>query len=142
MEDYKKKYENALEWIKDIYPTLEGAAKEDAEHYFPELRESEDERILKIIKKTLISYNRGIILGSLSARDIVDCLAWLEKQSGKKFPSLSESVDSNSIEYTRTDTFIEKACGWLNNLFTNDLPITETAREDLLNDFRSYMKGE
>ena len=39
-------------------------------------------------------------------------------------------------------TMIEKACEWLNDLLTNDLPITKTAREDLLNDFRNYLKGE
>ena len=43
--DYKEKYEKALEWMKSIYPTMQGSDKEDAEHYFPELAESEDERV-------------------------------------------------------------------------------------------------
>lgn len=47
--DYKEKYEKALEWMKSIYPTMQGSDKEDAEHYFPELTESEDERIRKIL---------------------------------------------------------------------------------------------
>ena len=37
--DYKKKYEEALGWMRAVYPTMTGADKEDAEHYFPELKE-------------------------------------------------------------------------------------------------------
>lgn len=45
MIDYKERYEGALGWMRDVYPTLTGAAKEDAEHFFPELKDSEDERL-------------------------------------------------------------------------------------------------
>ena len=51
--DYEKKYKEALAWMKDVYPTLEGAAKEDAEHHFPELKESIDERVKKVIRQVL-----------------------------------------------------------------------------------------
>ena len=47
MENYEKKYKEALEWIREIYPTMTGCDKEDAEHHFPELKESEDEQIRK-----------------------------------------------------------------------------------------------
>jgi hypothetical protein len=33
-KDYKKLYGDALEWMKEIYPTLKGSMKEDAEHYW------------------------------------------------------------------------------------------------------------
>ena len=45
--DYEMKYNEALNWMRKVYPTLKGADKEDAEHYFPELSESEDERMLR-----------------------------------------------------------------------------------------------
>lgn len=81
--DYKEKYEKALEWMKSIYPTLTGADKEDAEHYFPELKESEDEdeRIRKvlihIVKSACSKY--GI---KYRGDDITEekLLAYLEKQ--------------------------------------------------------------
>lgn len=41
-EEKAKAYDEALEWMKKVYPTLTGAAKEDAEYYFPELKESLD----------------------------------------------------------------------------------------------------
>jgi hypothetical protein len=47
MENYEQKYKDALGWMQSLYSGLHGATKEDAEHYFPELKETEDERIKK-----------------------------------------------------------------------------------------------
>ena len=76
--DYKEKYEKALEWMKSIYPTMQGSDKEDAEHYFPEL--SEDERIRLFICDliTRIFWGRD---WNISKKD---CLAYLEKQKEQK----------------------------------------------------------
>lgn len=78
--DYEKKYKEALERAKAV---LEIAAnKEEAEGYvstiFPEIKESEDERI----KKTLINFfSKGAEYDS-STNGIKDrnIIAWLEKQ--------------------------------------------------------------
>jgi hypothetical protein len=72
--DYEKKYKVALDWMRDVYPTLEGAAKEDAEHYFPELKDkdNDDDRI----RKEIIQY---IKTGTYHK----DWIAWLEKQGAK-----------------------------------------------------------
>lgn len=75
--DYEKKYKAALNWMKDVYPTLEGAAKEDANHYFPELIDSEDERIRKYIIEAL--KGEGYYDCDLTN----ECIAWVEKQSKK-----------------------------------------------------------
>lgn len=76
--DYEKKYKEALSWIKDVYPTFEGATKKDAEHFFPELRESEDEKIRKEIISALKFAN---------VKGVYDKhIAWLEKQ-GKQNPT-------------------------------------------------------
>ena len=48
-----------------------------------------------------------------------------------------------AVEYTRTDAFIEKACSWLKEnggsywMDDYDLPTDE-----LVNDFKNYIKGE
>ena len=57
----------------------------------------------------------------------------------------TEKTKISQIEYTRTDAFLEKACEWLNDWFTDDsckcgIPITKTAREKFFNDFRNYIK--
>ena len=80
--NYEKKYKEALNWMKDVYPTLEGAAKEDAEHYFPELKESEDEKIREDIiwclKHSGIKENSPINPHVTTIKR--DAIAWLEKQ--------------------------------------------------------------
>ena len=57
MENYEQKYKAALGWMQSLYKGLHGATKEDAEHYFPELKESEGERIRKEIVD-FIQYNQ------------------------------------------------------------------------------------
>ena len=42
-----------------------------------------------------------------------------------------------AVEYTRTDAFIEKACGWLENNLQGIV-----GGSIYIEDFRNYMKGE
>lgn len=83
--DYKQKYEEALEKAR-VWKEKSGMPIDRQgilDDIFPELKESEDERI----RKALIYYfseQDGILTainGSVSVRDI---LAWLEKQGEKK----------------------------------------------------------
>lgn len=53
---------------------------------------------------------------------------------------LSLKVEGD-IEYTRTDTFIEKACDYLMEYEFNDSP-TIADRRKRVEEFRKYMKGE
>lgn len=62
--------------MRKLYPSFEGWVKEDAEHYFPELVESEDERIKDEIKDVI----QAAIIPKESKRVM---LAWLEKQGEK-----------------------------------------------------------
>ena len=86
-EEKAKRYDEALEWMREVYPTLTGAAKEDAEHYFPELKESEeskDERIRKaiveLIKRTPSSMFDADTVGKWIGASHEEILAYLEKQ--------------------------------------------------------------
>lgn len=84
--DYKKKYEDALSWMRDLYPTMVGAVREDAEHYFPELAESEDERIRKMLVEQMKNW-RKMAAENCVSEDIKDAnaaLDWLEKQKEQK----------------------------------------------------------
>lgn len=54
-------------------------------------------------------------------------------------PTISSS--DNDVEYTRTDAFIEKACGYLMEYEFNDSP-TIADRRKRVEEFRKYMKGE
>ena len=83
--DYKEKYEKALEWMKSIYPTMQGSDKEDAEHYFPELALSEDEKIRKvlihIVKSACSKYGIKYIGDKITEEML---LAYIERQKEQK----------------------------------------------------------
>lgn len=80
--NYEKKYKDALERAKGLLEGMdEGdylASSEDIENIFPELAESEDERIRKeLIAIYSVGAKVNAKTGDISDKDIV---AWLEKQ--------------------------------------------------------------
>jgi hypothetical protein len=80
MEDYKKKYEDALELMKDWHNDSTTSQKEKVliEAAFPELAESEDERMLREIKQYIKEQGdkpTGLPNGSVA---VADMLAWLD----------------------------------------------------------------
>ena len=74
--NYEEKYKNALGWMQSLYDGLHGKTREEAERYFPELVESEDERI----KKELISFLQLPHPQFVGERKQEKWLTWLEKQ--------------------------------------------------------------
>ena len=101
--DYEKKYNEAFAWIRDIYPTLTGAAKEDAQHYFPELRESEDERIINQLI-ALVNSTGEVLLIPTNKEELV---AWLNKC--KDSLHISETCKENADSFTSEDERIIRA---------------------------------
>lgn len=102
--NYEEKYKSALKWMQSLYGGLHGATKEEAEKYFPELKESEDERI----RKWLIGTIKQIPDSSIEWETISksDVLAWLEKQ-GQTFTK--KDVDDAYLEgITDTKNEMEK----------------------------------
>lgn len=78
IEEKAKAYDGALEDMRVIYPNLKGDAKLAVEHAFPQLRESDDEKIRKFICS---------IIDNLEPKDFIgvkkmNVLEWLEKQEG------------------------------------------------------------
>ena len=51
--DYEQKYKDALAWVESIYPELNHEHQMEAEAFFSELAESEDERIIKAINEAI-----------------------------------------------------------------------------------------
>lgn len=80
--DYEQKYKEAQGWIEKIYPTLQHEQQMEAEAFFPELKDSEDERISKEIieylERTVPHHHRDEVLKSK------EWTAWLEKQGKGK----------------------------------------------------------
>jgi len=96
--NYEQKYNEALEWARSIYPHTCGSEKEDLEHFFPELSESEDERI----RKEIISFVLEVLSrqkDNYEDRKFDSWLAWLEKQKEQKPAEWSEE-DGKNLEET------------------------------------------
>lgn len=90
-----KAYDKALEWMRKVYPTLTGADKEDAEHYFPELKESEDERI----REELLAVINDLVLPD---KQKARFNAWLEKQKEQKPAEWSEEDELMRLAVIQT----------------------------------------
>lgn len=81
--DYEKLYNEALERAKYCLTTdMDNSGHWAVKHIFPELKDSEDEKIKKGIIKFLIDVNNGAY--TKSELEIASWIAWLEKQSKQK----------------------------------------------------------
>lgn len=92
-EQKAQAYDEALGWMREMYPCLTDSLREDAEHYFPELRESEDERIREELKEAFEAYDIESTWNGIPIRSI---FAWLEKQKEQK------PLTDEEKEYIRT----------------------------------------
>ena len=93
--DYEKAYKEALERAKNLHEDAidmgENIRAKQCEIIFPELAESEDERI----RKALIRYHQSTIdVDGIEGKKII---AWLEKQ-GETSPILSNSLNIGKSE--------------------------------------------
>ena len=84
--DYEKAYKNLVAKVKNAHLYAQtDSTKNVLEDILPELRESEDERIRKkcieLIKRVIPSGDSQ----SQESKEILDCIAYLEKQKEKKF---------------------------------------------------------
>lgn len=101
-QKYEQKYREALGWMRSLYDGLHGATKEDAEHYFPELKENKSERVRKGLIKTISSLLDNTILYHT---DITkeEALAWLEKQGKKTYAKLGQSEVTKTSDQELSD---------------------------------------
>lgn len=77
--NYKKKYEEALERAKEIHAEKRAQPFDVMTKIFPEIKESEDERIKKNIIATIHLY-----YGEPLEEEAKEMIAWLEKQGEQK----------------------------------------------------------
>ena len=121
MDTYENKYKEALEIAMVAYKDEDRHLKATLERIFPELTESEDEKI----RKKIIDYFRGsvglgVAIGGVSVKDMV---SWLEKQGEKKAKwtdndrtmAFTLMRDVDQMSYISKEGKDERI-GWLNSL--------------------------
>jgi len=95
--DYEQKYKHALDLAKQVYDaTISEQQKENISIIFPELRESEDERI----RKEILEYFQQFENEELRGINISDWIAWLKKQGGQKLQGKTalETINEEKID--------------------------------------------
>ena len=97
--DYEKKYKEALEWARKVMQGKVGFVLDEVLEKFPELKESEDEKIRQfLIHEVTETSDKIMSYRNMNKKDI---LAWLEKQD--------KPVEINPTEFdTRLQTLIGK----------------------------------
>lgn len=108
MENYEQKYKAALEWMRGMYGGLHGKTKEEAEKYFPELNESEDEQMRKELHIYLDWLDGRKDCAPRGEFTIRGMIAWLENQVEKKSAEWTDSDEErfqHSLLATRTSQF-------------------------------------
>lgn len=55
-------------------------------------------------------------------------------------PKLNGVIDRDSVQYIRTDAFIEKACAFLKDRIAHDSIDYPMATNSLIEDFKKYME--
>lgn len=109
--NYEEKYEQALKRARDYYLTGKGEPVDFIKMIFPELQESEDERIRKGIIRNLqylMDRSEGFVKEDLQER-----ITWLEKQGKALNPDkviewLNDQACLGWIEDVEVDKFIEQ----------------------------------
>lgn len=98
--NYKKEYEATLEKARNIHKDAidmgDSLRAKMAEFFFPELKESEDERIRKALISILKSdFEKDTEIYGISVGDII---AWLEKQGEKHGKSALEAIKEEKAD--------------------------------------------
>jgi hypothetical protein len=94
--DYEQKYKDALERAREFQKSKDELCVLTAESIFPELKESEDERIRKSLINVFSNRKKYLIDQSFGDSKVKDIIAWLEKQGEKK--SKWSDEDANTLK--------------------------------------------
>ena len=151
IEEKARAYDEALEKAKKLYE--KGTITESIGYIFPELKESEDEKI----RKELIEHIKAnkwadyVLFQKFSPDDVI---AWLEKQKSVgeiverckkswynegKIAGMREGLSGDEKYQQGWHDAVEKACEWLYQRQAVDLEVSDI--DKFVKEFKKYMKG-
>ena len=106
--DYEKRYKQLHTLISDLYPLMSEYCKEKVEGFFPELKESEDEKIRKELLEHCINRRDGKQI-CVDANDYRRWADWLEKQ-GKQKPiiEMKSAEESLGIDFDTYNGIVDE----------------------------------
>lgn len=105
--DYEKAYKEAFERAKQVHASSVDENKKSAEYIFPELQESEDEKIRKILINLVVSNGTAYYINKIHKDKI---FAWLEKQGEQKPPI---------VDFKAKNWYVSKVDGKIHDMTYN-----------------------
>lgn len=143
MEDYEKKYKELLEKAKDF--NFQGYIDEECLYdMFPELRESEDEKIRKTIVSVLEQNIRAGFDHSNGFK-FTEMIAWLEKQkdiNSKEYvfrPYAGCDINTAAIIAVEKQKLGNKIVLAFNGAY---IPVEEKTADDIVNEYYSWLEKQ
>lgn len=112
--DYKKRYEEALEKAREYHNSPRTCIDINVLKYlFPELKESEDERIRKFLHHTFTAqYLCKDKLGKWHGEPVTNILSWLEKQGENNTDKIIERARTEKQRVLLTETNGDAYIDW------------------------------
>ena len=108
MENYEKKYKEALDKVQRFYNNSVAITKKGLEDIFPELTESEDEKIRKAIINEISLLEKESVVEQMKAV-YQSWIAWLEKQGEQeKLNTYIDKIASDTIYNDENGNPIDK----------------------------------
>lgn len=101
--NYKEKYEEVLGNASIVHKFGNEEIKRLIENLFPELVESEDEKIRKAIIEGLRAMKSNF--HTISSVKIDDAINWLKKQGKQEEPQVYETEDGEIITYSESEGY-------------------------------------
>ena len=105
-EEKAKAYDNALERARNIHKDAidmgDNIRAKQYEIIFPVLRESKDDRIMRVIRGWIYTRPASFFDNGISKEEI---LAWLEKQGKQEEPQVYDTGDGEVITYSETEGY-------------------------------------
>lgn len=104
IEEKAKRYDEAIERAESIYNETaipSATTKGICTYIFPELKESEDDRMFKFIKNHLFNIKKTITENYELDAKLTKAICWLEKQREQKIKTPEESLGIDSDTYNK-----------------------------------------
>lgn len=104
IEEKAKRYDEAIERAESIYNETaipSATTKGICTYIFPELKESDDDRMVKFIKNQLFNIKKTITENYELDAKLTKAICWLEKQCEQKIKTPEESLGIDSDTYNK-----------------------------------------
>lgn len=138
--NYKEKYDTALERARVLIEKLEDAhIKGFIYHIFPELKESEDEKI----RKWLIDWARAVNWSEQFTITKEQVITWLEKQKDvSSIERVFRPIAGCSITQAAIQAIAQQQAGYKIVLAFNGayIPVEGKTVKDILNEYYSWIE--